>query len=242
MGFFGKKAAAPVEESDPALDEPAPGGDDKRPEPANSKRKLWAALLVLDVVMIFIFGGTVAALLYMRPGAPTLAQAPARPPKAKKAEPPKEPPKEEPAKAEPANPAEAKAPEPKAPEAKPADRPTGSPAIHANALPKHSAEPITTAAKAEKAPPPPPKAEAKPKPAAPGGKTRAISVEFTHNAPSAKEVLLRAPFLVRTGGRQAMVKDSAGVWRLSLSLLPGTYRYTFMVDGKRTASETRLVE
>ncbi|MBI5201481.1 MAG: hypothetical protein HY925_07855 [Elusimicrobia bacterium] len=246
MGFFGKKteaaAVAPAVKTAPA---PA-GAPAKTPS-----KKVWGVLLVLAAVMVLFFGGAVACLLYMRIATPPLAQVPARPVVKKKgaaaadAPPAQEPPKAEPPKVEEPKKAEAKA-EPKAepkaeaktaaaktPEPKAADRPTGSPAVHAAALPKHTAEPITASQKTEKAAP---AASTEPK------KVRAIAVEFTHSAPHAKDVQLRGAFLVRTGGKQSMVKDSSGVWKLSLSLLPGSYKYSFVVDGKRGANATKQVQ
>lgn len=240
MGFFGNKAAAAVEEAEPAL-RPEPKAEASR----GGSRKLWGVLLVLSIVLVFIFGGAVAGLVYMRMSTPPLAQVP-RPAKGRKAPPPAAPEATatEAPKAEASKPEEPKT-EPKAPEATtavettPSDRPTGSPAVHAASLPKRSAEPIAAAAKTA-APATPPVA-AKPTTPPAGGKVRAVAVEFAHSAPSAKEVLLRGPFLVRTGGKQAMLKDAAGVWKLSLSLLPGNYKYSFIVDGKRTPNETRQV-
>ena len=227
MGFFGKKTAGAVTNAAPKASATPDAGP---------SRKVWGVLLVLSIVMVFIFGGAVAGLVYMRMSTPPLASVPSRPPKKKGAAAAADAPKPDLPKAEPPKAEAPKPEEPKKPEAKAPDRPTGSPAVHAAALPKHSADPISSTAKTEKPAPPP--AAAKPA----GGKVRAMAVEFSHKAPSAKEVLLRGPFLVRTGGKQAMVKDSEGVWKLSLSLLPGGYKYSFMVDGKRTPIETKQVQ
>ncbi len=67
-------------------------------------------------------------------------------------------------------------------------------------------------------------------------------MKFIKKAPNAKAVYLKGAFLVHQNGRKAMVQDDDGVWRLSVSLLPGTYRYSFLVDGKKTAAKTVVVE
>ncbi|MBI4423238.1 MAG: hypothetical protein HY554_05905, partial [Elusimicrobia bacterium] len=198
-----------------------------------------AVILAVDGLLALVFLGGLVALGTMRWATPPLAevrdtgklrkQAP-KPPAPAEGEKPPEPPKSE-AKAEPKP-----APAPKAEAPAPKDRPTGSPSVHATPLPQRRAEPV--GAGEEK-----PRASAKAgAAAAPESKPRALSVEFSHSDSSAREVFLKGPFLVRSGGKKAMARDATGVWRLSISLLPGDYRYSFIVDGKRTATQTMKVE
>lgn len=246
MSFFGKGPAAPEAEP-PAKAEPGGAARDAVADAAR-KRKLWATLLVLDVVLLLIFGTAIAGILYMRTSVPELAEVPGRAKGGKagsigpKSAPPPDSELPKPGDSAPEGASAAKK-EPAAPpahEEKGPKGPAGSPAMHASALPKHAAaEPMAAAPKSEK---PAQKPEAQPPAAAPGARPRARPVEFTIKAPTAKEVFLRGPFLVRSGGRQPMAKDSDGVWRLSISLLPGEYKYSFIIDGKRTPNEARLVE
>lgn len=226
-------------------------------------RKKWGVLVVADSVLTLFFLGVLCfAGYYKFAGTPMPEVREPKAPKGSKfatpgakpgppvAEPGQEQPqggqasehaKAEPAKAEPAKaeaPKTAEAPKkepPKEEKAAPKDKPVGSPAVHAASLPRRSAEPIPThaAAKSEKA---------APAPAQTGAKPRAVAVEFTHKAASAKDVYLKGAFLVRTRGRLGMIKDSQGVWHVSVSLLPGSYKYSFVVDGKSTDPQTQNVE
>lgn len=88
-------------------------------------------------------------------------------------------------------------------------------------------------APAAASPEPPKAAEPAPKPvsAAPG---KAVPVEFQIKAPGAKTVELVGAFIVRNNGRKAMVRHGDGHWTLTLYLTPDTYRYHFLVNGKKT--------
>lgn len=205
-------------------DTPAPISELPQKPPARGRRKLWAALLVLDAAFIIVFGGAVAAKLYQHLKVPAVVVPPGR----------RAPP--------------VKAPAPKAPEAAPqpakpqepapAAPPAAEPAKAGGPRPSLLAEPVKgrqapqpqAAAKAPKAPEP----AAPAAPASPSDKPKAVSVEFKLNNPHAKHVRLVGAFIVR-GGRKDMVRHSDGLWTLNLHLLPSTdYRYWFVVDGKKT--------
>ena len=124
----------------------------------------------------------------------------------------------------PAAPQAAAKPE-KAPEAKPADPPK------------------------KPAPPPAPEAKAPEKkaPAAkPAGKPATRPVPFTYTGNGAKEVALVGPFLVRTGGRKQMFKNSKGAWQLTIYLNIGeSYKYRFEVtdsQGRKKLTPAETVE
>ena len=191
------------------------------------KRRLWASLLVVDVVVLFILGAVIADLVYLRVSTPPLAPAVT----GRKHGKPELPAQAEPAKAEPAKAQSSKEPQAPAATLVKLERPAGSPAVHAAAIPARAAQPLATAsAKAAPASPT----------AAPGA--HAKPVEFSHRAPRSREVLLRGPFLVRSGGKKAMTKGADGFWRLSVSLLPGTYKFHYLVDGKRTPTESLKID
>ena len=99
--------------------------------------------------------------------------------------------------------------------------------------------PPAPAAKAQEALPAPPE-PAKPVPtkapeaptASEGEKRHSVPVEFKLKAARAKSVQLAGAFIPRSG-KKDMVKGDEG-WTLTLYLLPGgTYRYWFVVDGKK---------
>lgn len=57
-------------------------------------------------------------------------------------------------------------------------------------------------------------------------------VTFTYHEPSAKTVLVAGDF---TGWDQAPIslkKDKTGVWKKTVSLVPGRYEYRLLVDGQ----------
>jgi 1,4-alpha-glucan branching enzyme len=103
-----------------------------------------------------------------------------------------------------------------------------------NEPPKHEAATLKGHNKEPKAP----KAEktetaAVPQAEAPaGGKAR--PVEFHLAAAEAKKVELYGAFIVRGNGRKKMARQSDGTWTLTLYLTPNTYKYHFLVDGKKT--------
>lgn len=225
-------------------------------------RRKWGIIVVADSVVTLFFLGVLCFAGYYKFAGPPMPEVkePKAPKGSKFATPgakpgpavpepgqePKggEPPehaKAEPAKAEPAKaeaPKTAEAPKkepPKDEKALPKDKPVGSPGVHAASLPRRGAEPLPAhaAAKTEKGPP---------ATAPSGAKPRAVATEFTHKAASAKDVYLKGAFLVRTRGRLSMIKDSQGVWHVSVSLLPGSYKYAFVVDGKATDPLTQNVD
>jgi 1,4-alpha-glucan branching enzyme len=69
-------------------------------------------------------------------------------------------------------------------------------------------------------------------PAGPDAKAKPLPVVFRLKAPQARSVLLALDSLA--GKRKAMVRSVDGTWSFSLPLAPGSYRYQFIVDGKRT--------
>jgi 1,4-alpha-glucan branching enzyme len=57
-------------------------------------------------------------------------------------------------------------------------------------------------------------------------------VSFSYAAPAAQSVLLAGDF---TGWQQAplaMKKDKKGLWKKTVSLVPGRYEYRLLVDGQ----------
>ncbi len=65
-------------------------------------------------------------------------------------------------------------------------------------------------------------------------KTKAVPVTFQLKAPGAKHVDLAGPFIVRGAGRKAMLYHADEPWNVTIYLTPNTYRYHFIVDGKKT--------
>jgi 1,4-alpha-glucan branching enzyme len=59
--------------------------------------------------------------------------------------------------------------------------------------------------------------------------TRKVPFEFL--APAAKEVYLAGDFNNWDASANPMKKDRKGIWKITLSLKPGTYEYRFLVDG-----------
>lgn len=224
----------------------APAGGSPRPDetlpavPSPGEKRLWAVLLVLDTVFLFVFAGAIAGMLWMH-GGKVLAPAP-RPQAVKKKESSKTPRPENQAAPEapappPAAPKPSAAPrraeETAASRAKPAPKlPTGSPSVLAPDLPRRETAPARSNGDSA----------APAAPAARGERPRAQPVEFACRAKDAKSVHLKGPFLVRTGGVKSMVRGDDGVWRLTVSLLPGTYKYHCVVDGKKHKTETITVQ
>ncbi|MDD5628438.1 MAG: hypothetical protein PHU21_05205 [Elusimicrobia bacterium] len=191
VDLFGiKEEAEPAEEAAPV---------------SRARPKLWGALLVVDSILVIVFGGALAAKLYQHLYVPVsvVPAAPRRPAPAK------------PQAAVPAPaPAPAEKPAPPAPAAKPA-------------APAPAAKPAAPAPAAKPAAP----AAAQ---ASPADKRHSVPVEFKLKAPHARSVELAGAFIVRGNGRREMVAQGDGVWALTLYLLPGTsYRYWFFVNGKK---------
>lgn len=200
--------------------------------------KAWKGLAAADAAVLVACLGLLAVRVKGHLSAPP---PPNKPAAAKKAEPKPAAPKPVAPKAEAPKPEpkpEAKKPEPK-PELKAAPKeaerkaPLGSPAIHAAPAPKRAPAPVGAT---PAAPPPPSFAEKK-------AATR--PVPFTYEEDGAKEVYLVGPFLVRSGGRKSMFKDSRGSWRTTVYLNIGqTYKYRFEVVGEsgKKLTPSRSVE
>ena len=63
-------------------------------------------------------------------------------------------------------------------------------------------------------------------------KQNSQKVTFSYEAPEAQSVLLAGDF---TGWQQApldLKRDKTGVWKKTVSLLPGRYEYRLLVDGR----------
>ncbi len=56
-------------------------------------------------------------------------------------------------------------------------------------------------------------------------------VHFTYNDPEAQSVLVTGTFCDWQDG-YALKKDRTGLWKTTVSLLPGHYEYRFIVDGE----------
>lgn len=204
------------------------------PTAAPLPAKAWKGLAAADAVLLLACVGLLAVRVKGHLSAPPLP--PPKPPAVKKAAPKPPEPKAEAPKPEPTP--EAKKPEPK-PEPKPAPKeadkkaPLGSPAIHAAPAPKRAPAPVG----ASPASPPPPSFAAK--------KAATRPVPFTYEESGAKEVYLVGPFLVRSGGRKTMFKDSRGAWQTTVYLNIGqTYKYRFEVVGEngKKLTPSRSVE
>jgi len=93
--------------------------------------------------------------------------------------------------------------------------------------------PRPAAAQSNKPAPPVPKEAAATigKPAA-AGPARASPVVFKLKDSRARSVQLGGAFLIREGGKESM-RRKKGVWTLKVYLMPGSYRYYFLVNGKK---------
>lgn len=207
---------------------------------------LWFLLMIFDGVLMVVFGGLVAARLFAHWGAPP-APAPQSQTARKKAKtdapkPPEAP--KAPEAAKPPEPAKAEPPKQAAKEPEPPKTPAKAAAAEMVKPPKPSL--VQAPPKAHEAPKPQGPAAQKPTPApkpaakaaekaapktAAGAKVRAEPVSFKLHAPDAKKVQLAGAFLVH-GGRKDM-ENSDGDWAVTIYLMPGNYRYTFLIDGKK---------
>ncbi|MBI4375946.1 MAG: hypothetical protein HY549_05795 [Elusimicrobia bacterium] len=208
-------------------------------ETSRRGQKIWAVLLVVDSLFVIIFGGALAAKVYHHWQA--VPELPAPPRRFRAA-----PPKPEPA---PAPPAESPSVKPEPPK----EREPEKTAPAANSIPKAARKRSLPPAEKSAVLPPKPslihevarRESARPQetaaPAAKadggqdsGGKPRAVPVQFQIKAPGARSVELGGAFLVRSGGRKAMVHQGDGNWKLTIYLTPAAYRYYFLVNGKKT--------
>lgn len=62
-------------------------------------------------------------------------------------------------------------------------------------------------------------------------KILARKVRFEYEAPDAADVHLAGDFNHWDTKANPMEKNKKGVWRISISLIPGRYEYRFIVDG-----------
>jgi outer membrane biosynthesis protein TonB len=202
---------------------PAQPSVDESVEPAAPPRGqgLWGVLLVLDAVFMVTFGGTLGMKVYQHVFATPEMTAPKRPHR-----PPKTPPAPKPAEPAAAKPEPPKPAEP----AKPAPKQAETPAEAGLRPPKPSL--LSEAPAREKAGLQ--GAAASSAAAADASKQKAVPTDFSIKAPGAKSVELAGAFLVRGGGKKAMVGHPDGTWTVTLYLTPNTYRYWFLVNGKKT--------
>ncbi len=62
-------------------------------------------------------------------------------------------------------------------------------------------------------------------------KTLTKKVQFEFPAPEALEVYLAGDFNNWDSSANPMKKDKKGIWKITVSLKPGTYKYRFLKDG-----------
>lgn len=167
--------------------------------------KVLAAFLVVDSVFVIVFGGTLAAKLYEHFTAPVPVLRPAPTPRKPK---PDIPPPETPAVDDAAAVSTPKAVGETAESAPPAEAPNAPPPVGPSAPP------------------------AEPAPEAVPAKPKAVPVEFKLKHSGAHKVELAGAFIVR-GGKVPMTRNGDGTWDVTLYLTPDTYRYHFLVDGKK---------
>lgn len=207
---------------------PPPSVGQAKQAAAARGQRLWGALLFIDFFFVIIFGGAVGRKIYEHWQAPSASALPARGRRPAKAAAPKpvEPAASAPLPAPPPEPPKAAAPKlsktleiPVAPDSPRPPKPSLLHAAprHENATPQTGATP-THAAPAAAA-------------AAPIG-AKAVPTEFQLRSPSARTVDLAGAFIVR-GGKKAMSGHTDGSWTLTLYLTPNTYRYWFLVNGKK---------
>jgi hypothetical protein len=192
-------------------------------------QKIWAALLVFDAFFVIVFGGALAAKIYQHWQAPPpVVVIPRHIPHQKAADiPAPAPAPAVPAVKEPAQAKVSTAPAP-APVKSDGMKPPKPSLLHE--APRHEAAKLVDAGGSSAA-----NTGAAQPPAAPGaeGKVKAVPVDFKLMAPNAETVELAGPFIVR-GGKKPMKIHDDGNWALTLYLTPNTYRYHFIVDGKKT--------
>src|SRR5512136_146301 len=64
-----------------------------------------------------------------------------------------------------------------------------------------------------------------------GDKNPFIKVQFEFSAPEAHEVFLAGNFNIWDTHANLMKKDKKGMWKATISLIPGRYEYRFFADG-----------
>lgn len=192
--------------------------------------KLWAILLIVDSLFVVVFGGALANNFYQHWSEPAIAAKTPPPAKPKPAPEPVKPPEEEPAKPPEPPKAPVAAAQPKTDQQPAAKSPPPKPSLVQSApKPRETPKP--------QQPGQTPKTEmvkAAPAAAAPSvEKVKALPVEFSLNSPKAKKVQLAGAFIVR-GGKKDMTRGADGTWTITVYLTPGTYRYTFLVNGMKS--------
>jgi hypothetical protein len=208
IDLFGiKKDVEPVADGGDAW---APDADWVEPDAASGSRKrpkLWGALLLVDSVLLIVFGGAVAAKLYQHVYSPVDVVSVAR-----------------------HRPVRTPVPTPAPPIT--AGALASAPMPAATAGPKAAAtQPPVLSRSVEQQPS---RARVAPETSRPAEKRHSVPVEFKLKAPHARGVQLAGAFIVH-GGRREMARQDDGVWTLTLYLLPGAnYRYWFLVNGKKT--------
>ena len=60
-----------------------------------------------------------------------------------------------------------------------------------------------------------------------------MPIEFVYESKAAEKVELSGGFLYRHNGRMPLSKGPDGLWTTTVYLHPGTYRYSFVVDGQK---------
>jgi len=63
------------------------------------------------------------------------------------------------------------------------------------------------------------------------GKTKTKKVQFEFLAPDAQKVYLAGDFNNWDTSASLMKKDKKGVWKATVTLMPGRYEYRFLVNG-----------
>lgn len=187
--------------------------------------RAWALFLAVNSLLLVGSVGLLAARVFHHLTAPEIITA-ARPPKpapppAAKSESKPEPKPEADKKAAAESEAPKKVEKPTVPAEPELKKPLPKPSLAASPAPaRKSAEPLLGSALVS-----PIKGD-------PERVTRPVS--FLHEEGDAKSVELLGMFLVRTGGRQRMFKDSQGVWRSTIYLKTDqTYDYKFeIIDAK----------
>ena len=65
-------------------------------------------------------------------------------------------------------------------------------------------------------------------------------VTFELSAPKASRVHLVGDFNAWDSKKHPMRRERGGIWKLSILLAPGTYRYTVLADGRILKSDRKL--